>query len=83
MSVEDWARREAKKRNRSPRLGIAAIHNTAFEAGIVHAFSALLSDKATIAGVRSLDAGGFSITERAFRAALQAAVDAVTEGDTE
>ena len=84
MSVEDWARREAKKRfvdqnieSRSARIG--------YRRGIFHAFSALLSDEALHAMAVEVFAPHLpnNADVRLMRAALQAAITAVTEGDTE
>lgn len=90
MSVEDWARREAER----AFDGVHIFTAHGFQLGIVHAFSALLSDKAVEAGAQAQSAragdglwsdqpeGRRIAFRRDFRAALQAAVTAVTEGDT-
>ena len=93
-NVNDWAREQARDRYEirySVALGASAVRNAreqAFEKGIVHAFSALLSDEAMEAAARHYWAlpNWERLTEfdRArqvvfMRAALQAAVDAVTK----
>ena len=83
MSVEDWARRTAREMI-SDHAGDSA-ERVRFVDGIVHAFSALLSERAEIAAGKVI-AGyfpGHEVTFHLVRAALQAAVTAVTEGDTE
>lgn len=90
MSVEDWARHEAER----AFDGVHVFTAHGFQLGIVHAFSALLSDEAVeaakLAGVRALggaeqieDASGeiWDIGD-AIGDALQAAIAAVTEGES-
>lgn len=91
MSVEDWARREAEGAFDGTHIFTA--HG--FHLGIVHAFSALLSDEAVeelaehLYDSQTATTGKYQTSffkERwgsVARAALQAAVDAVTKGDTE
>lgn len=55
----------------------------AFQRGIIHAFSALLSDEAVEAGATVMAESEDTGSLDSMRAALQAAVNAVTEGDTE
>lgn len=87
MSVEDWARREAATRYPSEHFygqhdeRDAAIGG--MQAGIAHAFFALLSDEAVEAAIDQLDRNGHYIPPKEFVLALQAAMNAVTEGDTE
>lgn len=89
MSVEDWARREAEKKYPTPgpvdwNVGASvAVERNNFADGIVHAFSALLSDEAWDFLPRWNDEEGESITRAQAIRLVQAAVDAVTEGDTE
>lgn len=82
MSVDDWARREADFA-RGPDIWTPAYDPTperqAYFEGIVHAFSALLSDEATMGAVDLLREAGHDIGGVAWRAALQAAIDAVTK----
>lgn len=87
MSVEDWAEREAAR-----QYGENNNRPIYFADGIVHAFSALLSDEAVEAVIISIRGMGPDTLDRApaedwdiaeARAALQAAITAVTEGDTE
>ena len=78
LSVEDWARREAAR-----EYGEDNNRPTYFADGIVHAFSALLSDEAMMGAVDLLRGWGYDIGGITWRAALQAAIAAVTEGDTE
>ena len=91
MSVDDWARREADSA-RGPDIWTPAYDPTperqAYFEGIVHAFSALLSDEAVEAAARSLHDGYAPLSgsfqpnsgwERQARTAIQAAVDAVTK----
>lgn len=84
MSVDDWARREADSA-RGPDIWTPAYDPTperqAYFEGIVHAFSALLSDEAVEAGAQLL-AGPFKPNddERNWaRQIVQAAIDAVTK----
>lgn len=95
MSVEDWARREAESIREAggdidgtevARLDYD-MEVDAFAAGIVHAFDALLSDEAVTAVFQNIDGldteyrlDEDEMRDRA-RAALQAAVDAVTKGE--
>jgi len=103
MSVEDWARRKAVSRmDIAPDMTPAEASE--FSWGIVHAFSALLSDEAITAAAEAQRmhprqfpgdpctcgewfGSGQDETDKweihVMRAALQAAVDAVTGGDTE
>lgn len=93
MSVDDWARRKAEKRfplewasERAETWGEPPIYNDSRESyadGLIDAFSALLSDKAVEAARIALAARGFDVWESGARIALQSAVRAVTEGDTE
>lgn len=92
MSVDDWARREAERQYPADAKGlIGAVQIERREAhadGIVHAFSALLSDEAVEAAARAVcdehNAGAFERYRDTWlvegRAALQAAIDAVTKG---
>lgn len=77
MSVEDWASEQAGRF--VPNL----VGQFGFKSGIVHAFSALLSDEAWDFLPRWNDEEGESITRAQAIRLVQAAVDAVTEGDTE
>lgn len=90
MSVEDWARREAATRYPSEHFygqhdeRDAAIGG--MQAGIAHAFFALLSDEAVEAAATVLRVKMTTTEETfedSFSAALHAAIAAVTEGDTE
>ena len=110
MSVEDWARREADRVRRADDTTLTYdMEEDAFAAGIVHAFSLLLSDEAVgaarkviaqhprqaVTATQSFTECECGLTFRAnkegwadfgahgIRAALQAAIAAVTEGDTE
>ena len=89
MSVEDWARREAEREYKDAPAIDVMIHECAgFQVGIVHAFSALLSDEAVEAAARAMWEYEPEKYEKSWeygpmRAALQAAIAAVTEGDTE
>ena len=101
MSVEDWARREAEEhiegieeivRGEWAKTEDLELKRDLFADGIVHAFSALLSDEAVEAVIISIRGMGPDTLDRApaedweiaeARAALQAAITAVTEGDTE
>lgn len=98
MSLEGWARAQARDRYQvrySAALGAGAVRNAreqAFAEGIVHAFSALLSDEAVEAAARVI-VGGDDLYEYPYneaerlqvlgraRATLKAAVRAVTEGE--
>ena len=75
MTVEDWAQREAGE-----IYWAQEANGLAFQRGIVHAFSALLSDEAVEAAWWQMPG---EVTKEHARAALQAAVDAVTKGETE
>lgn len=82
MSVDDWARREADSA-RGPDIWTPAYDPTperqAYFEGIVHAFSALLSDEAVRAMQTQLvNSEQPYIPGHELYAALQAAVDAVT-----
>lgn len=87
--IEDWAREQAEKKH--AELSRADLDNgelvehwerEAFAGGVVRAFDALLSDdKAARAAVRQLTEFGCN-TPAKFRAALQAAVRAVTDPKT-
>ena len=83
MSVEGWAQREAERTFESGDEGSAEV----FAEGIVHAFSALLSDEAVEAAALAIGDDcceeHFRVDRGTARAALEAAVDAVTKGDTE
>jgi hypothetical protein len=87
MPVEDWARRKAVSRMViAPDMTPAEASE--FSWGIVHAFSALLSDEAVEAAARAIWEYTPEKHEKSWeygpmRAALQAAINAVTEGDTE
>ena len=88
MSVEDWAREQARIRYGAANGStVVAGRRLGFRDGIVHAFSALPSDKAVEAAARVLVPHRLVAlnSEEAglLRAALQAAINAVTEGDTE
>lgn len=96
MSVNDWARQEAERQypalvrreyesydDFEERLNEHDAAADAYADGIVHAFSALLSDKAMMGAVDLLRGWGYDIGGITWRAALRAAVAAVTEGDTE
>lgn len=80
MSVDDWARREAA--DQWPEDEHEGRTRSVFAHGIIHAFDALLSDEAVEAMVREwweLRESGPAHLPVAMRAALQAAVDAVTK----
>lgn len=89
MPVEDWARREAARRYPTSRFSSAEshretqVHQADMQAGIVHAFSAFLSDEAVVAAQGLLAERGMWIALNNLHDALQAAISAVTEGDTE
>lgn len=86
MPVEDWAREQARQIAKESSGTLMGPH--AVKLGIVHAFSALLSDEAVEAGARHLHDGDWGSAREvvkaadidAVRAALQAAIAAVTEG---
>lgn len=79
MSVEDWARREATRRLNAVGSDVTPAEASEFGDGIVHAFSALLSDEAVEAGAGCIDDPEVpGEAAELFRSALQAAVDAVT-----
>jgi hypothetical protein len=105
MSVEDWAREQARE-NRPFKItpAEATVWEWGHFEGIVEAFSALLSDEAITAAAEAQRmhprqfpgdpcacgewfGSGQDETDKweihVMRAALQAAVDAVTKGDTE
>lgn len=83
MSVKDWARREAERRYPTSRFSSTEshretqIHQADMREGIVHVFSALLSDEAMLAAWVKMPTGSMPSDARA---ALQAAIEAVTEG---
>lgn len=80
MPVEDWARREGQ---RYATGGIYDERGQAHADGIVHAFSALLSDEAVEAAAKAhAFAPGGVYSNYSMRAALQAAVRAATEGES-
>lgn len=85
MTVDVWARREAAEIYGGGSGREEVLRSIGFEDGAGHAFDALLSDKASIAGAKRIAAyfRGQMIPFDVARAALQAAIAAVTEGDTE
>lgn len=93
MSVEDWARREAEEhiegieeivRGEWAKTEDLELKRDLFADGIVHAFSALLSDEAVeAAAVEMFGPVWFEDERQKARQMLQAAIAAVTEGDTE
>lgn len=75
MSVDDWARREADK-----AWAWEEPAATAYVQGIVHAFSAFLSDEAVRAmQTQLINSEQPYIPGHELYAALQAAIDAVTK----
>lgn len=92
MTVEDWARREADSA-RGPDIWAPTYDPTperqAYFEGILHAFSALLSDEAVEAAAEALMRAEANmepvqdVWASDARAALQAGIEAVTKGDTE
>lgn len=98
MSVENWGRREAEQAIPAGRDrefmgdGVPHAERIRFADGIVHAFDALLSDAAILGAVASIrDVGPDSVKTTPAedweiaeaRAALQAAIAAVTEGEND
>lgn len=88
MSVDEWAREQAEecipaiKAFGSRPPSVPHVERIRFADGIVHAFDALLSDEAVEAMVRQwweLRESGPANLPVAMRAALQAAIDAVTK----
>lgn len=80
MSVEDWARREAEREAVLYVPVAAPFVVAAVQDSLLRAFSALLSDKAVEAAWWLLPGDP---SRESVREALQAAIAAVTEGDTE
>lgn len=90
MSVDDWAREQAEecipagKAFGSRPPSVPHVERIRFADGIVHALSALLSDEAVEAAARVKVPENFPLDKMHIaeaRAALQAAVDAVTKED--
>ena len=77
MTTDVWARQEADK-----AYPFDSDSDMAFQGGIVHAFDALLSDKAVRAmQTQLINEEQSYIPGHELYAALQAAIAAVTEGD--
>lgn len=84
MSVEEWARGQAERRypqgwSDDPTRVRLGRESAEWMAG--HAFDALLSDEAVRAAARGIGASDHPIGLQIAQSALQAAVDAVTEGE--